>query len=353
MQATKCFKIILRKDECMKFKKAIVAGTVAAAFIGSVLNVSAAEMTTKDYMNVLKKDGKESLIIDVEAYKAAYGDLAAAFGDDWGAYIEHYLTFGVYEGRMEGALFDPLTYAAAYGDIKAAYGDNIPAIANHYKTVGITENRTIGTANGYADIATAEKAGAVVSAPRVNSPVNVAVNSGTEAKGENTVNNGNVNEANNGAGVVNNNNGSAASNGTGAGQNNSAVNTGSAGNSANTDNGNSNSVNNANVNSSTVSVNTDAGNANNNVAAVNPSVNNGNNYQHVTSIYHDDGETLWRKEYYDENNKLSEYSSVTDVDNSTNSYTENVYKWDDEKDEEVLQRTDTYVNGELVSSERP
>ncbi len=76
-------------------------------------------------------------------------------------------------------------------------------------------------------------------------------------------------------------------------------------------------------------------------------------YDHTTSIYTDDWNTLLRVEYYDDNNKLFEYSSVTDYDKDTNSYTETVYRWDEENDEEVTMRTDTYVNGELVSSESP
>lgn len=76
-------------------------------------------------------------------------------------------------------------------------------------------------------------------------------------------------------------------------------------------------------------------------------------YDHTTSIYSDGYEALLRVEYYDENNKLFEYSSVTDYDKDTNSYTETVYRWDDETDSQVTMRTDTYVNGELVSSESP
>ncbi len=73
-------------------------------------------------------------------------------------------------------------------------------------------------------------------------------------------------------------------------------------------------------------------------------------YHHTTSIYHNDGKTLWRVEYYDENNNLKEYSSVTNVDLETNSYTENIYSYDEENGKEVLERTDTYVNGKLQSS---
>lgn len=323
----------------MKFKKAIAAGTVAAAFAGSVLNVSAAGVTNADYMNALKKDGRESLIIDVEAYKAAYSDLAAVFGDDWGAYIEHYLTYGVYEGRMEGVLFDPLAYAEAYSDIKEAYGDNILAIANHYKTAGIAENRTIGTANGYADIAEAKKAETAAAAPGAGSLVSAssAVNNGNTDNSVNTVNSGDRSGSN-----------------TDAGENRSDTGTSDVNHNSGTVSQNYSVPDIGNVSSSAVNVSADtASSSNSNVTAADSSVQSQNNYQHITTIYHDDGETLWRKEYYDDNNKLSEYSSITDVDNSTNSYTENIYKWDSEKNEEVLQRTDTYKNGELVSSESP
>lgn len=76
-------------------------------------------------------------------------------------------------------------------------------------------------------------------------------------------------------------------------------------------------------------------------------------YDHTTSIYTNDMNTLLRVEYYDDNNHLFEYSFVTDYDKDTNSYTETVYRWDEEKEEEVTMRTDTYVNGELISSESP
>ena len=66
---------------------------------------------------------------------------------------------------------------------------------------------------------------------------------------------------------------------------------------------------------------------------------------HTTSIYADDCVTLIRVEYYDENDKLIYYSDVIDYDSSTKSYTENIYSYDEKNGQEVLERTDTYVNG--------
>lgn len=290
----------------MKFKKLLVTSVVMALLSGSVLHVSAAEATQNNY----KEKNPENLIIDVEAYKAAYSDLEEAFGDNREAYIEHYLTIGVYEGRTKGVLFDPLIYAEAYSDVKAACGNNISAIVNHYLTFGITENRTIGTASGYADLAAAESAGA----QKTNIQRNVAAT---------------VNYENN---VVSNN----TANNISADNNADAIN-----NIPVINNSNYTADNNTN---STPPVN------NNGVAANSNAVSN-QNYHHTTSIYDNDEKTLLRVEYYDDNNKLIQYSSVSNFDSNTNSYTENIYHYDEENETSVLDRTDTYVNGSLSSSE--
>lgn len=294
----------------MNFKKvaAIVAATMMLA--GSVLNVSAAEKISSSYVKALKASGAEKLIIDVEAYKAAYSDLEAAFGDNVDAYIEHYLTVGVYEGRTKGVLFDPLAYAEAYGDVKDAFGDNISAIVDHYVKHGVTENRTVGTANGYADLATAEKNGAGVP---VQIRANVYVNSiaGNSAVSEEAaeryvavIASSVTNDNGYSAGAISNYVASAVS-----------------GSSAASSDGNK---------------------------VVLPPLD----YNRTTSIYGgEDGKTLIRVEYYDENNKLSHYSDVTNYDPDTKSYTEEIYHYDEEKNEEVLDRTNTYVDGNLSSSE--
>lgn len=70
---------------------------------------------------------------------------------------------------------------------------------------------------------------------------------------------------------------------------------------------------------------------------------------HITSIR--EGEQVIRREYYGENNDLLEYSDLVNYDPETNSYTENIYRYDEETGREVLVRTDTYQNGQLVTSD--
>lgn len=92
-----------------------------------------------------------------------------------------------------------------------------------------------------------------------------------------------------------------------------------------------------------------AGNGGDGSSATNGGTEYGETYSHNTSIYKDDG-SLWRVEYYDDNNRLCEYSDVDNYDKDTHSYTETVYRYDEENDVEIPVRTDTYVNGELISS---
>jgi hypothetical protein len=164
----------------MKIKKLIVLGAAVSMFTASTLGVSAsglkdvfdAEYYAEQYPDLkeafgddekalynhflkygLKEGRNMSPILDVVAYREAYGDLDAAFGDNWDAYVEHFLTFGAYEKRDEVVLFNPVEYAAAYSDISAAFGNDLKAITNHYKTNGRSENRTEGTSEGYSSIA--------------------------------------------------------------------------------------------------------------------------------------------------------------------------------------------------------
>lgn len=141
---------------------------------------------------------------------------------------------------------------------------------------------------------------------------------------------------------------------------NTAANTDNGSVSAAADTGNDSVKTAASVNNSAPTT-ADTGNSAVSTAA---NTDNGNNaassgttsapdYHHFTSIYGDNGELL-RVEYYVEDQNLpAEYSDVTDYDKDTNSYTETVYRYDEENEVEVVVRTDTYVGGELVSSEVP
>ncbi len=80
-------------------------------------------------------------LIDVVKYREEYPDLDAEFGDNWDAYLTHYLTFGAKEGRDTGTGFNALDYAERYSDLKEAYGSDVLALWKHYLAFGSQEGR--------------------------------------------------------------------------------------------------------------------------------------------------------------------------------------------------------------------
>ena len=80
-------------------------------------------------------------LLDIVKYREAYPDLDAAFGDNWNAYVNHFLNYGVYEGRDNFTDFNALDYMERYSDLKEAFGDDVLALYQHYETYGKAENR--------------------------------------------------------------------------------------------------------------------------------------------------------------------------------------------------------------------
>lgn len=137
------------------------------------------EKLYQHYMNYGIKEGRSlNSLFDVKSYRDRYSDLKDAFGDNWSLVLNHMLTYGLYEGRntvdkdltsltTEQALtiyaeqvkaryekdgldenfayFNVEEYKAAYPDLQEAFGDNVDAYLNHYLTYGIKEGRISGT----------------------------------------------------------------------------------------------------------------------------------------------------------------------------------------------------------------
>ncbi len=115
------------KKRKKQLKKAVLSVTAATMMLGSSLPVSAAGLGD---------------VFDAGYYADTYADLKAAFGDDADALLQHYLTYGVSEGRAGRADFNVSQYRSAYADLDAAFGDDWNAYADHYLTYGIAEGRT-------------------------------------------------------------------------------------------------------------------------------------------------------------------------------------------------------------------
>lgn len=98
------------------------------------------------------KEGRNcSEIFNVQLYREHYPDLEEVFGDDWEAYVNHYLTSGVQEGRDGCGEFDAVTYADRYEDLKQVYGYDLEKLYEHYRLLGRAEGREAESFTAYLD----------------------------------------------------------------------------------------------------------------------------------------------------------------------------------------------------------
>ncbi len=80
-------------------------------------------------------------VYDYDYYKANYADLAKTYGDDASKFIEHFVKFGMSEGRQAKADFNVWVYQSCYPDLYKAYGEDMRRYYEHYIKFGKNENR--------------------------------------------------------------------------------------------------------------------------------------------------------------------------------------------------------------------
>ena len=80
-------------------------------------------------------------VYDCDYYLEKYPDLRAAFGNDDILALQHFMKYGMKEGRQASPAFDAKYYREAYPDLNAAFGDNWAAYYQHYLKYGKAEGR--------------------------------------------------------------------------------------------------------------------------------------------------------------------------------------------------------------------
>ena len=72
--------------------------------------------------------------------------VARVYGNDKEALWNHYVTYGLKEGRTQiHNNFNVFAYISAYPDLQNAFGDDLLAYYMHYVNYGINENRKYTT----------------------------------------------------------------------------------------------------------------------------------------------------------------------------------------------------------------
>lgn len=83
----------------------------------------------------------KAVMFNAAYYANSYADLKAAFGYNANSLYNHYLTYGIKEGRSASPVFDPIYYLNNNSDLKKAYGSNYTAAYNHWINYGCSEGR--------------------------------------------------------------------------------------------------------------------------------------------------------------------------------------------------------------------
>ena len=80
-------------------------------------------------------------IFDANYYAEHNPDVVIAKGSDPDKLLEHYLQYGLSEGRNASATFNAHSYRARYSDLDAAFGNDWGRYVRHYVEYGISEGR--------------------------------------------------------------------------------------------------------------------------------------------------------------------------------------------------------------------
>lgn len=95
------------------------------------------------WINYGIKEGRiASLVFDAKYYIEKYPDIKYIFGNNYEKAYEHFINYGIYEGRQGSMYFDVKYYINNNPDIKEAYGNDYMKALKHFVTTGISEGRT-------------------------------------------------------------------------------------------------------------------------------------------------------------------------------------------------------------------
>lgn len=106
-------------------------------------------------------------LFNAREYAEMYQDVVIVLGDDEETLWNHFVEYGLAEGRALCRDFNVFAYRAAYEDLQIVFGNDLVAYYTHYVNYGIKEQRTITTLEKAteADITVTGMNGEVLAAP--------------------------------------------------------------------------------------------------------------------------------------------------------------------------------------------
>lgn len=82
-----------------------------------------------------------SAVYDYATYLRINSDVARVIGNDEFAVLNHFINYGMSEGRLANSAFNVVSYMNRYGDLRSAYGNDYRAYYMHYLNYGKNEGR--------------------------------------------------------------------------------------------------------------------------------------------------------------------------------------------------------------------
>lgn len=110
---------------------------------GNTMPVQAARKSSKNSGS--RSNSAYQAVFDAEYYYNTYPDLQATLGNSTQKLFQHFVKYGLKEGRSGCADFNLAVYKANYADLRAAFGNNDAAYCNHYVNYGRSEGRNATT----------------------------------------------------------------------------------------------------------------------------------------------------------------------------------------------------------------
>ena len=87
------------------------------------------------------RESDYALVYDYNYYINKYSDLKNAFGTNRNAAFNHFLSYGMNEGRQGNDKFNVSCYKQNYADLQKAFGNNLKSYYEHYISNGHKEGR--------------------------------------------------------------------------------------------------------------------------------------------------------------------------------------------------------------------
>lgn len=125
----------------MKINKRFIMTIVLTLFMGILTSTIEVEAKVKDI-------GYDK-IFNAVYYADRYPDLKNAYGYNNKLLYEHFLNYGMYEGRDAHPEFCIGKYKESYDDLRTAFGNNNEKYYEHFITYGMKEGRYSGIETNY------------------------------------------------------------------------------------------------------------------------------------------------------------------------------------------------------------